>query len=217
MAAVTAGMVKELREMTGAGMMDCKKALVETEGNIEKAVDLLREKGLSKAAKKAGRIAAEGSVVSYIHGGGRIGVLVEINSETDFVAKNEEFQAFAKDIAMQVAAAKPLYLTKEDVPQDEIEHEKKILREQALNEGKPEKIVDKMVEGRIKKYYKEVCLMEQAFIKDGDMTIQQLLTEKIAKLGENLKIRRFTRYEVGEGLEKKEENFAEEVAKQMEK
>ncbi len=217
MAAVTAGMVKELREMTGAGMMDCKKALVETEGNIEKAVDLLREKGLSKAAKKAGRIAAEGSVVSYIHGGGRIGVLVEINSETDFVAKNEEFQAFAKDIAMQVAAAKPLYLTKEDVPQDEIEHEKKILREQALNEGKPEKIVDKMVEGRIKKYYKEVCLMEQAFIKDGDKTIQQLLTEKIAKLGENLKIRRFTRYEVGEGLEKKEENFAEEVAKQMEK
>lgn len=217
MAAVTAGMVKELREMTGAGMMDCKKALVETEGNIEKAVDLLREKGLSKAAKKAGRIAAEGSVVSYIHGGGRIGVLVEINSETDFVAKNEEFQAFAKDIAMQVAAAKPLYLTKEDVPQDEIEHEKKILREQALNEGKPEKIVDKMVEGRISKYYKEVCLMEQPFIKDGDVTIQQLLTEKIAKLGENLKIRRFTRYEVGEGLEKKEENFAEEVAKQMQK
>jgi len=217
MAAVTAGMVKELREMTGAGMMDCKKALVETEGNIEKAVDLLREKGLSKAAKKAGRIAAEGSVVSYIHGGGRIGVLVEINSETDFVAKNEEFKEFAKDIAMQVAAAKPLYLTKEEVPQDEIEHEKKILREQALNEGKPEKIVDKMVEGRIKKYYKEVCLMEQAFIKDGDKTIEQLLTEKIAKLGENLKIRRFTRYEVGEGLEKKEENFAEEVAKQMQK
>ena len=217
MAAVTAGMVKELREMTGAGMMDCKKALVETEGNIEKAVDLLREKGLSKAAKKAGRIAAEGSVVSYIHGGGRIGVLVEINSETDFVAKNEEFQAFAKDIAMQIAAAKPLYLTAADVPQDEIEHEKKILREQALNEGKPEKIVDKMVEGRIKKYYKEVCLMEQAFIKDGDKTIEQLLTEKIAKLGENLKIRRFTRYEVGEGLEKKEENFAEEVAKQMQK
>jgi elongation factor Ts len=217
MAAVTAGMVKELREMTGAGMMDCKKALVETEGNIEKAVDLLREKGLSKAAKKAGRIAAEGSVVSYIHGGGRIGVLVEINSETDFVAKNDEFQQFAKDIAMQVAAAKPLYLTKEDVPQDEIDHEKKILREQALNEGKPEKIVDKMVEGRIKKYYKEVCLMEQPFIKDGDKTITQLLTEKIAFLGENIKIRRFTRYEVGEGLEKKEENFAEEVAKQMQK
>jgi elongation factor Ts len=217
MAAVTAGLVKELREMTGAGMMDCKKALVETEGNIAKAVDLLREKGLSKAAKKSGRIAAEGSVVSYIHGGGRIGVLVEINSETDFVAKNEEFKTFAKDIAMQVAAAKPLYLTKEEVPQDEIEHEKKVLREQALNEGKPEKIVDKMVEGRIKKYYKEVCLMEQPFIKDSDKTIQQLLNEKIAFLGENLKIRRFTRYEVGEGLEKKEENFAEEVAKQMQK
>jgi elongation factor Ts len=217
MAAVTAGMVKELRGMTGAGMMDCKKALVETDGNIEKAVDLLREKGLSKAAKKAGRIAAEGSVVSYIHGGGRIGVLVEINSETDFVAKNEEFKTFAKDIAMQIAAAKPLYLTKEEVPQEELEHERKVLREQALNEGKPEKIVDKMVEGRIKKYYKEVCLMEQPFIKDSDKTIQDLLNEKIAKLGENLKIRRFTRYEVGEGLEKKEENFAEEVAKQMQK
>ena len=217
MAVVTAGLVKELREMTGAGMMDCKKSLVETDGNIEKAVDLLREKGLSKAAKKAGRIAAEGSVVSYIHGGGRIGVLVEINSETDFVAKNDVFKTFAKDIAMQVAAAKPLYLTKEEVPQDEIEHEKKVLREQALNEGKPEKIVDKMVEGRIKKYYKEVCLMEQSFIKDSDKTIQQLLNEKIAFLGENLKIRRFTRYEVGEGLEKKEENFAEEVAKQMQK
>ncbi len=217
MAAVTAGMVKELRGMTGAGMMDCKKALVETDGSIEKAVDLLREKGLSKAAKKAGRIAAEGSVVSYIHGGGRIGVLVEINSETDFVAKNEEFKTFAKDIAMQIAAAKPLYLTKEEVPQEELEHERKVLREQALNEGKPEKIVDKMVEGRIKKYYKEVCLMEQPFIKDSDKTIQDLLNEKIAKLGENLKIRRFTRYEVGEGLEKKEENFAEEVAKQMQK
>lgn len=217
MAAITAGLVKELREMTGAGMMDCKKALVETDGSIEKAVDLLREKGLSKAAKKAGRIAAEGSVVSYIHGGGRIGVLVEINSETDFVAKNEEFKAFAKDIAMQIAAAKPLYLTQEEVPQEEIEHEKKILREQALNEGKPEAIVDKMVEGRIKKYYKEVCLLEQPFIKDGDKTVQQLLNEKIAFLGENLKIRRFTRYEVGEGLEKKEENFAEEVAKQMQK
>ncbi|WP_130807030.1 translation elongation factor Ts [Senegalia massiliensis] len=212
--AITAAIVKDLREKTGAGMMDCKKALVETEGNIDEAIELLREKGLSKAAKKADRVAAEGIIEAYIHGG-RIGVMVEVNSETDFVAKNEGFKDFARDVAMQIAAQNPEFVSREEVPADKIEAEKKILRQQALNEGKPEKIVDKMVEGRIEKYYKEVCLLEQPFIKDPDKTIKDLLNEKIAKLGENLKIRRFTRYEVGEGIEKKEENFADEVAKQM--
>ena len=211
---ITALMVKELRETTGAGMMDCKKALVETNGNIEEAVKYLREKGIAKAAKKMDRIASEGIISSYIHGG-RIGVIVEINSETDFVAKNAEFQEFGKDIAMQVAAANPIYVRIEDVPADAIEKEKEILRNQALNEGKPAQIVDKMVEGRIAKYYKEVCLLEQPFIKDPDKTVDQLLKEKIAVIGENLSIRRFARFEVGEGLEKKQENFAEEVAKQL--
>ena len=214
--AVTAGMVKELREKTGAGMMDCKKALEDSNGNMEKAVELLREKGLAKAAKKSGRIAAEGLVESYIHGG-RIGVLVEVNSETDFVAKNEEFKQFVKDIAMQIAASNPQYIRREEVPSESIQKEKDILRAQALNEGKPEKIVDKMVEGRIEKYFKEVCLLEQAFIRDPEIAIQDLLNEKIAKIGENISIRRFVRYEVGEGIEKKEENFAEEVAKQINK
>jgi len=212
--AVTASMVKELREITGAGMLDCKNTLVETDGNVEEAVKLLREKGLAKAAKKAGRVAAEGAVVSYIHGG-RIGVLVEINSETDFVGKLEEFQVFAKDVAMQIAASNPLFVRKEDVSQEDIDKEKEVLRNQALNEGKPEKIVDKMVEGRIAKYYKEVCLLEQPFVKNPDITIGELLQEKIAKIGENLSIRRFSRFEVGEGIEKKVENFAEEVAKQL--
>ncbi len=212
---ITAGMVKELRETTSAGMMDCKKALQETNGNMEEAVKLLREKGLAKAAKKAGRIASEGAVVSYIHGGGRIGVLVEINSETDFVGKLDEFKEFGKDIAMQIAAASPLFVRREEVTADVIEAEKEIIRAQALNEGKPVAIVDKMVEGRISKYYKEVCLMEQPFIRNPDITIEQLLQEKIAKIGENISIRRFSRYEVGEGIEKKEENFAEEVAKQL--
>jgi len=212
--AITAAMVKELREATQAGMMDCKKALVETDGNMEQAIDFLREKGLATAAKKAGRVASEGIVTSYIHGA-RIGVIVEVNSETDFVAKNEDFKAFAKDVAMQVAAQNPLYVSREEVPASEIEHEKKVLTEQALNEGKPAKIVEKMVEGRIEKYYKEVCLIDQPFIKDGDKTVGQLLTALIAKLGENMQIRRFVRFEVGEGIEKKDENFAEEVAKQM--
>ncbi len=211
---ISASMVKELRETTGAGMMDCKNALVETNGNMEEAIKYLREKGIAKAAKKMDRIASEGIIASYIHGG-RIGVIVEINSETDFVAKNEEFQEFGRDVAMQVAAANPLYVRVEDVPQEAIEKEKEILRNQALNEGKPAQIVDKMVEGRIAKYYKEVCLLEQPFIKDPDKTIDQYLKEKIAKIGENLSIRRFARFEVGEGLEKKVENFAEEVAKQL--
>lgn len=213
---ISAKMVKELREKTAAGMMDCKKALTETNGDMEKAVEYLREKGLSKAAKKSGRIASEGLVESYIHGG-RIGVLVEVNSETDFVAKNEEFQTFVKDIAMHIAAENPLYVKKDEVPEEVVEKERDFLTKQALAEGKPEKIVEKMVEGRISKYYNEICLLEQPFVKDPDKTVGELLNEKIAKIGENLNIRRFTRFEVGEGLEKKEENFAEEVANQIKK
>lgn len=208
---ISASLVKELRERTGAGMMDCKKALTETGGDLEKAADYLREKGLAAAAKKAGRIAAEGLVEAYIHGAGRIGVLVEVNCETDFVAKTDEFKAFARDIAMQIAASKPEYVRREEVPAEVVAKEREILRAQALNEGKPEKIVDKMVEGRIEKYFKEVCLLEQPFIKDPDITVGQLLTEKIAKIGENINIRRFTRYELGEGIEKKKSDLAAEV------
>lgn len=207
--------IKELREKTGAGMMDCKKALVETDGNIDKAIAYLREKGLAASAKKSGRIAAEGSVGSYIHMGGKIGVLVEVNCETDFVAKNDDFQSFIKDIAMHIAAANPTYLTKEDVPEDVIENEKTILKNQAINEGKPADIAEKMVNGRINKMYKEVCLMEQPYVKNPDMTIAEFLKEKISFIGENIVIRRFTRYQMGEGLEKKSENFAEEIAKQV--
>ena len=208
---ITAALVKELRERTGAGMMDCKKALSATDGDLEKAIDFLREKGLAAAAKKAGRVAAEGLVEAYIHGGGRIGVLVEVNCETDFVAKTDAFKELVKDIAMHIAATNPSYLKREEVPTAELEHEQAVLAEQARNEGKPEKIIEKMVAGRIEKYYKEVCLMEQPFVKDPDKTISDLITESIAKIGENISIRRFTRYQLGEGIEKKEENFAEEV------
>ena len=211
MAEITAALVKELRERTGAGMMDCKKALSATDGDLEKAIDFLREKGLAAAAKKAGRVAAEGLVEAYIHGGGRIGVLVEVNCETDFVAKTDAFKELVKDIAMHIAATNPSYLKREEVPTAELEHEQAVLAEQASNEGKPEKIIEKMVAGRIEKYYKEVCLMEQPFVKDPDKTISDLITESIAKIGENISIRRFTRYQLGEGIEKKEENFAEEV------
>ena len=204
--------VKDLRERTGAGMMDCKKALVESNGDVEKAIDFLREKGLAAAAKKAGRIAAEGLVTSYIHGGGRIGVLVEINCETDFVAKTAEYQEFCRDIAMQIAASSPEYVRREEVPEDVLEHERAIARQQAINDGKPEKILDKIVEGRIEKYYKEVCLLEQVFIKDNDKTVQQVITDRIATIGENISVRRFVRYQVGEGIEKKQSNLAEEVA-----
>nr|WP_320025947.1 translation elongation factor Ts [uncultured Acetobacterium sp.] len=210
-----AKLVKELRAKSGAGMMDCKKALVETDGIIEDAMVFLREKGLAATNKKAGRVAAEGIVESYIHMGGKIGVLVEVNCETDFVAKNEGFKNFVKDVAMHIAAANPLYVTKEEVPTEELEKEKEILRAQALNEGKPEKIVDKMVEGRVSKYYKEICLLEQPFVKNPDLTIEDLVKEQIMTIGENVKIRRFARFQMGEGLEKKEENFAEEVAKQL--
>lgn len=212
--AISAKMVKELREKTGAGMMDCKKILTETDGDMEKAIDLLREKGLASAAKKAGRIASEGLVDSYIHGG-RIGVLIEVNSETDFVAKNDEFKAFVRDMAMQVAAVNPKYVSREEVPAEVVDHERMVLSEQARNENKPEKIIEKMVEGRLEKFYEEICLLDQKFIKDGDLKVQDVLNNLIAKIGENIKIRRFVRYEVGEGLEKKEEDFAEEVAKQM--
>ena len=211
MAEITAALVKELRERTGAGMMDCKKALSATDGDLEKAIDFLREKGLAAAAKKAGRVAAEGLVEAYIHGGGRIGVLVEVNCETDFVAKTDAFKELVKDIAMHIAATNPSYLKREEVPTAELEHEQAVLAEQARNEGKPEKIIEKMVAGRIEKYYKEVCLMEQPFVKDPDKTISDLITESIAKIGENISIRRFTRYQLGEGIEKKEENFAEVV------
>lgn len=211
---ISAGMVKELRERTSAGMMDCKKALQKTDGDIDKAIDLLREKGLSKAANKAGRIAAEGLVDSYIHNG-RIGVLIEVNTETDFVAKNDEFKQFVKDMTMQVAASNPKYVSIEDVPEEELDKEKEILTHQAINEGKPEHIAKKIVEGRLGKYYEEVCLLEQPFIKDTDVKVKDLLNTMISKIGENIKIRRFVRYEVGEGLEKREENFAEEVAKQI--
>lgn len=213
--AINAADVKTLRERTGAGMLDCKKALEEANGDLTKAAELLREKGLSAAAKKGDRIATEGVVESYIHGGGRIGVLVEINCETDFVGKTEQFKTFARDIAMHIAAANPKFLAREEVSQAELDKEKEILRNQALNEGKPEKIVDKMVEGRMNKYYEENCLMEQAFVKDPDKSITTLLNEKIATIGEKISIRRFARFELGEGLEKKVDNFVEEVMAQV--
>lgn len=212
---ISASMVKELRERTGVGMMDCKRALQETNGDMEKAVELLREKGLASAAKKAGRIAAEGIVDSYIHGGGRIGVLVEVNCETDFVAKTDEFKAFVRDIAMHIAATNPRYVSREQIPQAELDKEREILRAQALNEGKPEKIVDKMITGRIEKYIKEICLLEQPFVRDPDKTVQDVLNEKIATIGENMNIRRFVRYERGEGLEKRQDDFVNEVMSQM--
>lgn len=211
---ISASLVKELREKCGAGMLDCKNALVKTDGNIDKAIDLLREKGLSSAAKKAGRIASEGLVDSYIHGG-RIGVIIEVNSETDFVSKTDEFKQFVKDMAMQVAAANPKYVSRDEVTVEELTHEKEVLIIQAMNEGKPEHIAAKIVEGRMEKFYEQICLLDQPFIKDPSVKVKDLLAEKISKIGENLKIRRFSRFVVGEGLEKKQDNFAEEVAKQL--
>ncbi len=212
---ITAALVKELREKTGAGMMDCKKALTEVNGDLDMAIDFLREKGLAAAAKKASRVAAEGLVHSYIHGGGRIGVLVEVNCETDFVAKTDGFKDFVNDIAMQIAAANPLYLNEEEVPQSVLDHEKEILLAQAINEGKPQHIAEKMVEGRVRKYYEQNCLMNQVFVKDPDKTITALLNETVATIGENIKVRRFVRYERGEGIEKKVDNFVEEVMSQV--
>ncbi|RMG94899.1 MAG: translation elongation factor Ts [Candidatus Dadabacteria bacterium] len=212
--AITAQAVKELRERTGAGMMDCKKALQETGGDMEKAIEFLRKKGLADAAKKAGRIAAEGLVHAYIHAGGRIGVLVEVNCETDFVARTEAFQQFVHDVAMHVAATNPRWLDEESAPADEVENERRILSEQAAESGKPPQVIEKMVEGRLKKFLKENCLLDQPFVKDPDVTVGELLKQKIAELGENIRIRRFVRFQLGEGLEKRQDNFAEEVAAQ---
>ena len=198
-------------------MMDCKKALTETNGDMEKAVEFLREKGIATAAKKAGRIAAEGVVDSYIHMGGKVGVLVEVNCETDFVARGDKFKELVHDVALQIAAAKPLYVSREEVPAETIEKEKEILRVQAINEGKPAAIAEKMVEGRIKKYYEDFCLLDQKFVKDPEKTVNDIIVEATAQIGEKISVRRFVRYEMGEGLEKKSENLADEVAKQVAK
>ncbi|MDP6418138.1 MAG: translation elongation factor Ts [Candidatus Krumholzibacteria bacterium] len=200
MSSVSAITVKELREKTGAGMMDCKKALSETEGDMEKAVDLLRTKGLAAAKKKAGRATKEGLVFSYIHPGGKVGVMVEIACETDFVARTEQFQGFCKDVAMHIAAASPLSLSVDELSPEVLDREREIARQQALEAGKPENIVEKIVEGRISKYYQEVCLLEQAFVKDPAMTVKDLLDSIIGSLGENMAIRRFARFQLGEEL-----------------
>lgn len=212
MAKVQAEQVKELRERTGAGLLDCKKALLECDANIEQAIEFLRKKGLSAAAKKAGRIATEGLISSYIHMNQRIGVLLEVNCETDFVANTDDFKQLCADIAMQVAALNPDCVRREEMDQATIESERRVLREKALAEGKSEQIVDRIVDGQINKFYSDRVLLEQKFVKDDKKTIEQLVKEMIAKLGENIQIRRFVRYELGEGLEKKQENFAAEVA-----
>jgi elongation factor Ts len=214
MSNITASLVKELRERTGAGMMDCKKALEESNGNLQAAVEWLQKKQLSSAGKKAGRIAAEGIVHAYIHQGGRIGVLVEVNCETDFVARNEDFQAFAKDIAMHIAASNPLVVTDAELDAATVAKQEEIFLAQAVNEGKPEKFAKNIVEGRLKKWKAESCLVDQPFVKDPDKTVSQLVAELTAKIGEKISIRRFTRYEVGEGMEKRQDDFAAEVAKQ---
>lgn len=211
--AITAGLVKDLRERTGAGMMDCKKALEETNGDFTLAVEWLQKKQLASVGKKAGRIAAEGIVSSYLHQGGRIGVLVEINCETDFVARNEDFLAFAKDIAMHIAASNPLVVQASELSQDLLEKQREIFQAQAVNEGKPENIAKNIVVGRLKKWQAESCLVDQPFVKDPDKTVSQLVAELTAKIGEKISIRRFVRFEVGEGIEKKTEDFAAEVAK----
>ena len=209
--------VMALRQKTGAGMMDCKKALTATNGDMDKAVDFLREKGIASAAKRESKIASQGIVDSYIHMNGRIGVLVEVNCETDFVARSQGFKDFVHNVAMQIAAANPLVVNPSELPQEAIEKEKEIYRAQALDEPKPKpmNIIEKMVEGRVQKYFKEVCLMEQVYVKDSSKTIKQLLQEQIAAIGEKINIRRFVRFEMGEGLEKKVDNFAEEVMSQV--
>lgn len=216
MAEITAAAVKQLREKTGAGMMECKNALVEAGGNEEQAIDILRKRGLASAKKREGRIAAEGIVGSYIHMGGKVGVLVEVNCETDFVARGDEFQQLVKDIAMHIAAAEPRYVTREDVPAEALEKEREIARAQALNDpknaNKPEQVVDRIVEGRLNKFYEEAVLMDQPFVKDPAKSVADLVTEKVAKTGEKITIRRFQRYKMGEGLERRGEDFGDEVA-----
>jgi elongation factor Ts len=198
---ISADLVKKLREKTGVGLMDCKEALRSSDGDMEKAVDYLREKGLAKLAKRTGRAATEGSISSYIHTGGKVGAMAEVNCETDFVAKTDEFQAFVKDVVMQITASNPLYVCREDIPADVLEREKTIYRNQARESGKPEKILDKIAEGKLEKFYQEVCLMEQAFIKNPDVTIKELLEQLVTKLGENMLIRRFVRFQLGETVE----------------
>ena len=214
MADITAQMVKELRERTGAGMMDCKNALNETKGDMEQAIDTLRKKGLAAAAKKAGRVTAEGAVGSYIHGNGKIGVLVEVNCETDFVARTDQFQELVRDIAMHIAAAEPRFVRREEVTQDVLDREREIFRDQALASGKPANVVDKIVQGKMEKYYAEYVLLEQPFVKDSDKTVSQLIAEKVGKIGENIQVRRFVRFKLGEGIEKRQDDFAAEVMAQ---
>jgi len=210
--AATAADIKSLRDRTGAGMLDCKKALAESNDDMEKAIDWLRAKGMAKAASKAGRIATEGVVASYIHGGGKIGVLVEINCETDFASQTDKFQTFVKDISMHIAAAAPEFVRREEVSADAFEREKRIQIARVMEEGKPQNIAEKIVEGRMSKWYEEVCLLDQKFVKDDSKSIAQLLQEAVAGIGENIQIRRFTRYVLGEGLDKKTTDFAAEVA-----
>ena len=207
--------IKTLREQTGAGMLDCKKALEQNGGDMDKAADWLREQGIAKAAKKQSRIAAEGSVFLYNHMNGKIGVMLELNCESDFVAKNEDFQTLGHDICLHIAANAPKYVRREEVDSADLEKEREILRAQVINEGKPEAMADKIVDGKIKKFYKDVCLVEQDFVKNPDITIEQLINDAILKIGEKITIRRFARFVMGEGLEKKNENFAEEIDKQM--
>lgn len=215
MSKVTTAMIKELRERTQAGMLDCKKALKEVDGDMDKAIEFLRKKGLSKAAKKAGRVATEGAVISYIHPNRRIGVLLEVNCETDFVAGNEDFKQFCSDIAMQIAAMSPDCVRREEMDTSKVESERALLRDKALQDGKPEKIVDKIVDGQINKFFSERVLMEQKSVKEDKKTVEIVLKELISKIGENISIRRFARYELGEGMKKKEEDFAAEVAAQV--
>lgn len=216
MADITAAAVKQLREKTGAGMMECKNALVEAGGNEEQAVDILRKRGLASAKKREGRIAAEGIVGSYIHMGGKVGVMVEINCETDFVARGEEFQQLVKDIAMHVAAAEPKFVSRDQVPAADLDHEREIARAQAKNDpknaNKPDQVIDKIVEGRLNKYYEDYVLLDQPFVKDQTKTVGELVIDKVAKTGEKITIRRFTRYKMGEGLEKRDNDFGGEVA-----
>ena len=213
----TAKDIAELRKSTGAGMLDCKKALEEAEGNRKKAVEFLRKKGIAKAEKRAGKVAAEGLVGSYIHGNGKIGVLLELNCETDFVAKTDKFQNILNDLGMHVVASNPKYLSREEVSDEELEKEKDIYREQLKNEGKPADIVEKIIEGKINKFFSEICLLEQPYIKDEEKTVQQLLTELSGEIGEKLTLRRFARFELGEGIEKEACDFASEVEAELNK
>ena len=212
---ITPQTIATLRAQTGAGMLECKQALEEAGGVMEKAIEILRKKGVTKAAKRAGKIAAEGTVMSYIHGGGKVGVLVEVNCETDFVARTDAFQALAKDIALHIAASSPLYVSREQIPAELVEKEKNIAREQMLAEGKPAEVIEKIVDGKLQKYFSYVCLLEQPFVKDEEKTIAELLAGKTAEMGEKITVRRFARFELGEGIEREKKDFAAEVAEQL--